>query len=161
MVFTGLANLTGFDQVSIMPSANCPVPAPGAPVVCTFAFLAANASQTIVFTGTPHIADPSVLAAGSVSGAETDPNAANNAATASFVVAPPILPPNLRATKTIILDGAGAQGSSITVNEGAQVQFRIGAINAANAGDTTGPITITDTLPAASPLCRAPAPAAR
>ena len=57
VVFSGLATLTGFDQVSITPAANCPVPAPGAPVVCTFAFLAANASQTVVFTGTPHTAD--------------------------------------------------------------------------------------------------------
>jgi hypothetical protein len=123
------------------------VPAPGAPVVCTFAFLAASASQTIVFTGTPHTADPAVLAAGSVTAAEPDPNAANNGATASLVVAPPIVPPDLHATKFIV-DETGALRSTITVNEAAQVRFRIQAVNAANAGDTTGPVTMTDTLPA-------------
>jgi hypothetical protein len=147
VVFSGLGTLTGFDQVSITPAANCPVPAPGAPVVCTFAFLAASASQTVVFTGTPHTADPSVLAAGSVTAAEPDPNAANNGATASLVVAPPIVPPDLHATKFIV-DETGALRSTITVNEAAQVRFRIQAVNAANAGDTTGPVTMTDTLPA-------------
>ena len=86
VVFSGFGTLTGFDQVSITPAANCPVPAPGAPVVCTFAFLAANASQTVVFTGTPHTANAAVQVVGSVSAAEPDPNAADNSGHATFAV---------------------------------------------------------------------------
>ncbi len=102
----------------------------------------------MTFTGTPQAANPSVQATGTVSSSETDPNPANNSASATFVVTPGALPPNLRAIKAIL--NGGAETSTITVAEGAQVQFRIGAVNAdvSTAGSTTGPITITDTLPA-------------
>ena len=59
----------------------------------------------------------------------------------------PTVPPNLRATKAI-LDGSGTEVATIAVMEGAQVQFRIGAVNDASAGDTSGPVTVIDTLPA-------------
>jgi uncharacterized repeat protein (TIGR03803 family) len=86
IVFSGFASLTGFDQVSVTPSANCPVPAPGAPVVCTFPFLNAQASQVITLTATPLTENPAVTVTGSVTGVEADPDTANNSASTVFSV---------------------------------------------------------------------------
>jgi uncharacterized repeat protein (TIGR01451 family) len=147
VTFSGFAAVTGFDQLAIAPAANCPVPAPGAPLVCTFPFLNVNTTVTVTITGTPRVAAPSVLAGGSVSALEPDPIAINNSATTSFAVTPGVVPPNLRATKFLV-DASEVPVSSLTVNEGDVVRFRIGAANAATAGATTGPITISDTLPA-------------
>jgi Tol biopolymer transport system component len=59
--------------------------------------------------------------------------------------------PNLRAFK-FALDEVGQQVSTITTTEGARVVFQMGAVNTVTGGTgvgpTTGPVTLTDTLPA-------------